>query len=63
MPSTALSLTTLPGGLVALPGVYQPQVDTRLLAAARGARVTAVEHARDQKAQGYPDLEWTGRTH
>ncbi|MCX5583248.1 HemK2/MTQ2 family protein methyltransferase [Streptomyces erythrochromogenes] len=34
MPSTALSLTTLPGGLVALPGVYQPQADTRLLAAA-----------------------------
>ncbi|MFD0126744.1 HemK2/MTQ2 family protein methyltransferase [Streptomyces virginiae] len=34
MPSTALSLTALPGGLVALPGVYQPQADTRLLAAA-----------------------------
>lgn len=34
MPSTALSLTTLPGGLVSLPGVYQPQADTRLLAAA-----------------------------
>ncbi|WP_374772573.1 methyltransferase [Streptomyces sp. NBC_01310] len=34
MPSTALSVTTLPGGLVALPGVYQPQADTRLLAAA-----------------------------
>ncbi|MFD4740220.1 hypothetical protein ACFWNQ_23060 [Streptomyces virginiae] len=54
MPSTALSLTALPGGLVALPGVYQPQADTRLLAAARGARVTAVEHGRDQKAQEYP---------
>ncbi|GAA3274003.1 HemK2/MTQ2 family protein methyltransferase [Streptomyces lavendulae] len=27
-------MTTLPGGLVALPGVYQPQADTRLLAAA-----------------------------
>lgn len=34
MPSTALSLATLPGGLVALPGVYQPQSDTRLLASA-----------------------------
>ncbi|MCX5403070.1 methyltransferase [Streptomyces sp. NBC_00335] len=34
MPSTALSLASLPGGLVALPGVYQPQADTRLLAAA-----------------------------
>ncbi|WP_406073984.1 HemK2/MTQ2 family protein methyltransferase [Streptomyces virginiae] len=34
MPSTALSLTALPSGLVALPGVYQPQADTRLLAAA-----------------------------
>ncbi|WP_037861790.1 HemK2/MTQ2 family protein methyltransferase [Streptomyces sp. NRRL S-241] len=36
MPSTAsaLSSATLPGGLVALPGVYQPQADTRMLAAA-----------------------------
>ncbi|MFC6512129.1 HemK2/MTQ2 family protein methyltransferase [Streptomyces goshikiensis] len=34
MPSTVLSLATLPGSLVALPGVYQPQADTRLLAAA-----------------------------
>ncbi|MFD8025224.1 HemK2/MTQ2 family protein methyltransferase [Streptomyces lavendulae] len=34
MPSTALSLAMLPGGLVALPGVYQPQSDTWLLAAA-----------------------------
>ncbi|MGW3324831.1 HemK2/MTQ2 family protein methyltransferase [Streptomyces virginiae] len=34
MPSTALSSTTLPSGLVALPGVYQPQADTRLLAEA-----------------------------
>ncbi|MFC9824424.1 HemK2/MTQ2 family protein methyltransferase [Streptomyces erythrochromogenes] len=34
MPSTALSSTTLPAALVALPGVYQPQADTRLLAAA-----------------------------
>lgn len=32
MPSTALSLAALPGGLVALPGVYQPQADTQLLA-------------------------------
>ncbi|MFF3020892.1 HemK2/MTQ2 family protein methyltransferase [Streptomyces sp. NPDC057939] len=71
MPSTALPLATLPTGLLALPGVYQPQADTRLLAealaqedvgprtgvleigtgtgalalhaAARGARVTAVD--------------------
>ncbi|MFD6888138.1 HemK2/MTQ2 family protein methyltransferase [Streptomyces sp. NPDC059957] len=34
MSSTALSSAALPGGLVALPGVYQPQADTRLLAAA-----------------------------
>ncbi|MFD7027884.1 HemK2/MTQ2 family protein methyltransferase [Streptomyces sp. NPDC059917] len=34
MPSTALSTTTLPGSLVALPGVYQPQADTSLLAEA-----------------------------
>ncbi|WP_405442555.1 methyltransferase [Streptomyces avidinii] len=34
MPRTALSLAMLPGGLVALPGVYQPQADTGLLATA-----------------------------
>ncbi|MFE4632337.1 HemK2/MTQ2 family protein methyltransferase [Streptomyces sp. NPDC056773] len=34
MPSTALCSATLPGGLVALPGVYQPQADTSLLAEA-----------------------------
>ncbi|MFF8835873.1 HemK2/MTQ2 family protein methyltransferase [Streptomyces sp. NPDC015130] len=32
--STALIPRTLPGGLVALPSVYRPQADTRLLAAA-----------------------------
>ncbi|MGA5194526.1 HemK2/MTQ2 family protein methyltransferase [Streptomyces exfoliatus] len=32
MASTALDPGTLPSGLVALPGVYQPQRDTRLLA-------------------------------
>ncbi|MFF4317737.1 HemK2/MTQ2 family protein methyltransferase [Streptomyces sp. NPDC001568] len=34
MSSTALPLGTLPTGLLALPGVYQPQADTRLLAEA-----------------------------
>ncbi|MGW1772067.1 HemK2/MTQ2 family protein methyltransferase [Streptomyces sp. NPDC002104] len=34
MPSTAPSLATLTGGLMALPGVYQPQADTRLLSEA-----------------------------
>ncbi|MFG2749501.1 HemK2/MTQ2 family protein methyltransferase [Streptomyces xanthophaeus] len=34
MASTALSVGTLPAGLIALPGVYQPQGDTRLLAEA-----------------------------
>ncbi|MFD9304006.1 HemK2/MTQ2 family protein methyltransferase [Streptomyces sp. NPDC060048] len=34
MSSTALALGTLPGGLVALPSVYRPQADTRLLAGA-----------------------------
>lgn len=34
MPGTGLSSATLPAGLVALPGVYQQQADTRLLAAA-----------------------------
>lgn len=50
MPSTALPLATVPGGLVALPGVYRPQADTRLLATALAhedlgphARVTAVD--------------------
>ncbi|WP_405785849.1 HemK2/MTQ2 family protein methyltransferase [Streptomyces sp. NBC_01367] len=33
MPSTALSLDVLPPGLIALPTVYRPQADTRLLAA------------------------------
>ncbi|MEU8843161.1 HemK2/MTQ2 family protein methyltransferase [Streptomyces roseus] len=32
MASTALTLGTLPADLIALPGVYQPQADTRLLA-------------------------------
>ncbi|MET9605950.1 HemK2/MTQ2 family protein methyltransferase [Streptomyces sp. NPDC006512] len=32
MPSTIQNSATLPGGLLALPGVYQPQADTRLLA-------------------------------
>lgn len=32
MPSTALPLAALPRSLVALPGVYQPQADTGLLA-------------------------------
>lgn len=31
MPSTALSLVSLPAGLMALPGVYPPQADTGLL--------------------------------
>ncbi|MFI5867397.1 HemK2/MTQ2 family protein methyltransferase [Streptomyces sp. NPDC051546] len=71
MPSTALSVSAWPTGLITLTGVYQPQADTRLLAealthedlgpgkelleigtgtgalalqaAARGARVTAVD--------------------
>ncbi|MDX3540479.1 methyltransferase [Streptomyces sp. MB09-01] len=71
MSSTTLTTGVLPVGLIALPGVYQPQADTRLLAealadeelgprtdaleigtgtgalalhaAARGARVTAVD--------------------
>ncbi|MFF9345010.1 MULTISPECIES: HemK2/MTQ2 family protein methyltransferase [unclassified Streptomyces] len=34
MSGTALTSATLPGGLVALPSVYRPQADTRLLAAA-----------------------------
>ncbi|WP_404961607.1 HemK2/MTQ2 family protein methyltransferase [Streptomyces sp. 147326] len=34
MASTALTWGTLPAGLIALPGVYQPQGDTRLLAQA-----------------------------
>ncbi|MGG8407851.1 HemK2/MTQ2 family protein methyltransferase [Streptomyces sp. 12297] len=34
MSSTALTLGTLPGGLVALPTVYRPQADTHLLAEA-----------------------------
>lgn len=34
MASTALTLGRLPSGLIALPGVYQPQDDTRLLARA-----------------------------
>ncbi|MFI1279828.1 HemK2/MTQ2 family protein methyltransferase [Streptomyces sp. NPDC020858] len=34
MSSTALTLGTLPAGLIALPGVYQPQADTRMLARA-----------------------------
>lgn len=41
MASTALTLGTLPKGLIALPGVYQPQGDTRLL-----ARVLAQEELR-----------------
>ncbi|MDX2561938.1 methyltransferase [Streptomyces sp. TX20-6-3] len=32
MSGTALTLGARPGGLIALPGVYQPQADTRLLA-------------------------------
>ncbi|MFE5767331.1 HemK2/MTQ2 family protein methyltransferase [Streptomyces sp. NPDC056485] len=48
MPSTALSFATLPASLVALPGVYQPQADTRLLAEALahedlGPRTEALE--------------------
>ncbi|MFE3269263.1 HemK2/MTQ2 family protein methyltransferase [Streptomyces sp. NPDC059215] len=74
MPSTAVSRQELAAGLLALPGVYRPQADTRLLAdalaqedighttevleigtgtgalalsaAARGARVTAVDVSR-----------------
>ncbi|MEU9802763.1 HemK2/MTQ2 family protein methyltransferase [Streptomyces sp. NPDC051000] len=34
MASTALTAGTLPTGLIALPGVYQPQGDTRLMAEA-----------------------------
>ncbi|WP_327167439.1 HemK2/MTQ2 family protein methyltransferase [Streptomyces subrutilus] len=34
MSSTALTASALPEGLLALPGVYQPQADTRLLAGA-----------------------------
>ncbi|MFB7983682.1 HemK2/MTQ2 family protein methyltransferase [Streptomyces vinaceus] len=48
MPSTALSLATLPEGLLALPGVYQPQSDTRLLAA---------ELAREELGPGTEVLE------
>ncbi|MFF3412976.1 HemK2/MTQ2 family protein methyltransferase [Streptomyces sp. NPDC002742] len=74
MPSTAVTRRVLPSNLLALPGVYRPQADTRLLAdelgreslgvatqvleigtgtgalalsaAARGARVTAVDVSR-----------------
>lgn len=34
LPSTALTLGALPARLIALPGVYQPQADTRLLSEA-----------------------------
>ncbi|MET9470385.1 HemK2/MTQ2 family protein methyltransferase [Streptomyces sp. NPDC006544] len=34
MSPTVLTSDTLPGGLIALPGVYQPQADTRFLAEA-----------------------------
>lgn len=48
MSSTALSLPALPVGLMALPGVYQPQADTLLLAEALaheelGPRTDALE--------------------
>lgn len=48
MPATALSSPPLPGALMALPGVYQPQADTLLLAHALaqeelGPRTDALE--------------------